>query len=52
MHNPLCTPRFLPNMERTSAQQTIVPRLQQVAAEAQQVWGQSMEREKLFRLLR
>lgn len=33
----LCTYRCLPNLERTSAQQTIVHRLHQVPTEAKQV---------------
>jgi len=45
-HYPLCTHRFLPNLKRLSPQQTVMDRLQEVAAQAKEILRAPMKREK------
>ena len=47
----LGTYRCLPHVKRLRAPESIIDRLHQVAAEAEEILGQSMEREKLLSLL-
>ena len=51
-HNPLCTHRVLPNLKRLSTQQTIIDRLQEVAAQAKEILREPMKREKPMSLNR
>ena len=41
-----CTDQFLPHLEGSSTQQTVIHRLYQMTAKAKQILCQSMQREK------
>jgi len=47
-----CTHRFLPNLKRLSLQQTVIDRLQEVAAQAKEILREPMKREKPLSLNR
>ena len=47
----LCARRCLPHLERLRAPQSIVDRLYQVAAEAEEILRESVKREKSLSLL-
>ena len=51
-HNPLYTDRFLPNLKGSGTQQSIMDRLQEVAADTKKILSESMECQESLRLSR